>query len=164
MRVDKHEQLLRIDDDGRLPMRVRVSTQLPIAAADACRLARKPALLSYVLWPWLQMTPTTPLADVVAEGDQLRARLRFLGLLPGWTHTLRIDRLEDGEIASSEHGGPVRTWNHTLTFEPISENACRYTDTVQIHAGVLTPLVALFAALIYRYRQMRWRSLARVMA
>jgi len=145
-------------------MTIRVSTQLPIAARDACLLARKPALLAYVLRPWLQMIATTPLADSVAEGDQLHARLRFLGLVPGWTHTLRINRLEECEIASSEYGGPVKAWNHTLTFEPIAEHACRYTDTVEIRAGALTPLVGLFAALIYRYRQMRWRSLTRVIA
>jgi len=145
-------------------MTVCVSTELPIAAAEACRLARTPALLSYVLWPWVQMTPDAPINADVAEGDELLARLRFLGIVPGWTHTLRIDRLEECEIATSERGGPVSAWNHTLTFEPCGVRACRYTDVVEIRAGVLTPLVALFAAFIYRYRQLRWRSLTRVIA
>jgi hypothetical protein len=145
-------------------MTVRVSTELPLTAAEASRLARKPELLSYVLWPWLQMTPTAPFRDPIVAGDQLSARIRFLGFIPGWTHTLCIERMEEREIASSEHGGPVTAWNHTLTFEPIAERACRYTDTVEVRAGMLTPLVAAFAALIYRYRQMRWRSLARVVA
>ena len=145
-------------------MTVRVSTELPIAAAEASRLARKPEMLSYVLWPWRQMTPPAPLADRIVAGDELTARIRFLGVIPAWTHTLHIERLEECEIASREHGGPVTTWNHALTFEPIAERTCRYTDTVEVRAGLLTPLVATFARLIYRYRQMRWRSLARVMA
>jgi len=144
-------------------VRVRVSTHLPIAAEDACRLATKPALLSYVLWPWLSMTPTEPLPETIAPGDEVSARLRFFGVFPGWTHTLRVERLGDREIASQEHGGLVKTWNHTLTFEPTAERSCRYTDTVEIRAGLLTPLVALFAALIYRYRQARWRALANVL-
>jgi hypothetical protein len=90
--------------------------------------------------------------------------LRFLGVLPGWTHTLRVERLAEREIASREHGGPVKQWNHTLTFEPTSPSTCRYTDSVEVRAGVATPLVALFAHLIYRYRQARWRALARVLA
>jgi ligand-binding SRPBCC domain-containing protein len=145
-------------------MIVRVHTELPISAEDACRLAQKPALLSFVLWPWLSMTVTSPLPDTLAEGDQLQARVRFLGILPGWNHTLKIERLKLQEIASAEHGGPVKAWNHTLTFEPTGECSCRYTDAVEVRAGLLTPLVALFAALIYRYRQARWRSLARVLA
>jgi ligand-binding SRPBCC domain-containing protein len=143
---------------------VRVSTELPIAAEHACRLAQKPALLSHVLWPWLALEPIPPLPEKIAPGEELRAHLRFFGVLPGWTHTLRIDRLGEREIASHEFGGPVKTWNHTLTFEPTSERSCRYTDAVEVSAGLLTPLVGLFAALIYRYRQMRWRSLADVLA
>jgi hypothetical protein len=34
---------------------------------------------------------------------------------------------------------------------------------VEIRAGLLTPLVALFAALIYRCRQARWRALAKAL-
>jgi hypothetical protein len=145
-------------------MTVRVSTELPLAAEHARRLASKPALLSYVLWPWLKMTPSGPLPETVAEGSEITARIRFLFVLPGWTHTLHVERLREREISSREHGGPVRAWNHTLTFEPTAGHACRYTDTVEIDAGPLTPLVALFAALIYRYRQARWRALAKVLA
>ena len=64
----------------------------------------------------------------------------------------------------SSTSGPVKTWNHTLTFTPIDSGACRYSDRVEIAAGPMTPLVAAFAALIYRYRQARWRRLARILA
>ena len=65
---------------------------------------------------------------------------------------------------SLEHGGPVTAWDHRLTFEPTSPTSCRYTDAVDIRAGVITPLVALYAHFIYRYRQARWRALAPVLA
>jgi hypothetical protein len=68
------------------------------------------------------------------------------------------------EIASREHGGPVSAWNHRLTFQETSPGSCRYTDSVEIHAGLATPTVVLFAHLVYRYRQWRWRALARVLA
>jgi ligand-binding SRPBCC domain-containing protein len=142
---------------------VTVGTALPIPAERACQLAQKPALLAHVLWPWVTVTPGMPLPDVIAEGDEISIQIRFLGLLPGWTHTLRIEHLAPREIVSCEHGGPVTAWNHRLTFEPMSSTSCRYTDTVEVRAGLATPLVALFARLIYRYRQARWRALARIL-
>jgi len=36
---------------------------------------------------------------------------------------------------------------------------CSYTDEVEIEAGVFTPLVWLYANLLYRYRQLRWKVL-----
>ncbi len=65
---------------------------------------------------------------------------------------------------TAEGGGPVRTWNHRLRFEPTGPSSCRYTDEVEIEAGPLTASVWLFAAIFYRYRQARWRSLTRVLA
>jgi hypothetical protein len=145
-------------------MKVTVATNLPIAAERACQLAQKPTLLSHVLWPWLTVTAATPLPEAVAEGDEISIRLRFLGVLSGWTRTLRIEHLGSREIASREHGGPVRAWDHRLTFEPTSPTSCRYTDSVEVRAGPATAIVVLFAHLIYRYRQARWRALARVLA
>jgi len=145
-------------------MNVSVSRELPIAAERACELARKPALLHYVLWPWASVSTDAPLPESIAEGEQFHGRVRFFGLGPGWRHTISVEALGEREIRSREHGSLVDVWNHTLTFEPVSPTSCRYTDTVELHAGLRTPLVALFAHFIYRYRGMRWRALARVLA
>lgn len=145
-------------------MAIVVSTDLPIPAERACQLARKAEVLNHVLWPWLRAVPVTPLPDPVREGDEVVVRLYFLRRLPGWTHTIRAECLTAHEILSVEHGGPVKTWRHRLTFEPTSPDACRYTDSVEVRAGLATPLVVLFAHLIYRYRQARWRTLARMLA
>lgn len=118
-----------------------------------------------MLWPWLTVTPTTHVPPRIAKGDRIALHLRFLGLLPGWTHQIAIERLTPEEIVSHEHGGPIRVWNHCPTFVPTSPASCRYTDAVEIRAvGPLTPLAAAFAAVMYRYRQARWRALARVLA
>jgi hypothetical protein len=145
-------------------VKVEVATDLPITAEQACGLAQKPALLEYVLWPFLAAVPLQPIPDRVEEGDEFAIRLRFLRVLPGWRHRLTIERLTASEIASREHGGPVKRWDHSLTFEALSPVSCRYTDAIEIDAGVLTPLAALFAHLMYRYRQARWRVLARILA
>jgi len=52
----------------------------------------------------------------------------------------------------------VRTWDHEISIRHASATCCFYTDSVDIEAGLLTPLVWLFAQALYRYRQRRWRS------
>ncbi len=105
-----------------------------------------------------------PPPEPVSVGDEILVQLRFLRFLPGWKHTIRVERLVAREIVSREHGGPLKTWEHRLTFTPTSRSSCRYTDTIKIRAGIGTPLAVLFAHAIYRYRQARWRALAQVLA
>jgi hypothetical protein len=98
------------------------------------------------------------------QGEEIAARLYFFGCLPAWKHHLRIVSIGPREIYSNEHGGPVNVWNHRLTFAPTADDACRYTDEVEIHAGLSTLPTALFAHAMYRWRQWRWRRLARLLA
>ncbi|HXN38364.1 MAG TPA: hypothetical protein VN892_10025 [Solirubrobacteraceae bacterium] len=145
-------------------MTISVSTELPIAAERACELAQKPAMLSHVLWPWMRLIATAPLPETIAQGDEIVVRLCLFGVMPAWRHTVLVAALSPQEIVSREHGGPITTWDHRLSFQPTSAASCRYTDAVEIRAGLLTPFVTLYAHFIYRYRQARWRALARVLA
>ncbi len=142
-------------------MIVRVSTELEVPAEAACELAQKPAVFRHVVWPLFTISA---LPDRLQEGDEISARLYFFGFLPAWKHHLRLVSVGPREIYSNEHGGPVSTWNHRLTFEPLSESRCRYTDEVEIEAGLSTLPTILFAHLAYRWRQRRWRALARLLA
>jgi len=143
---------------------VRLSTDLPLAAERACALAQKPALFQFVVRPVFRVTGLPASGFAAAPGSELSARLWWLGMLPAWRHHLRIVALDPREISTREHGGIVRIWNHRLTFEPRGEHACRYTDEVTLDAGAATPLVWLFAQALFRWRQARWRALARVLA
>ena len=142
-------------------MIVKVTTELPIAAEAACELAQKPAVFRHVVWPVFTIGAVP---DHLEEGEEISARLYFLGLIPAWTHHLKLVSAGPREVYSNEHGGPVSTWNHRLTFEPTSETSCRYTDEVEIEAGISTFPAVLFAHLVYRWRQRRWRTLARLLA
>ncbi|QIN85355.1 hypothetical protein GBA63_21810 (plasmid) [Rubrobacter tropicus] len=90
----------------------------------------------------------------------------FFHLIPTPEHHIFVVNVDEEkrEALTNEHGGAVRTWNHRIKVEPVSEKRYLYTDEVEIRAGALTPLIWLFAQLYYRYRQMRWRGLARVLA
>lgn len=150
--------------------RIRRSTDLPLSAERACELAQNPALFAFVVRPLLRVTGLperfTPAEEeaVRSGASELTARLWWLGVLPGWRHRLRVVEATATELRTRERGGPVRAWNHTLTFEPTGERSCRYTDTVELDAGPLTPLVWCFAQGLFRWRQVRWRQLARVVA
>jgi len=44
---------------------------------------------------------------------------------------------------------------------PITPIRCRYSDTVEIDAGALTPLVAGFTRVLFGHRHRRWQRLVR---
>jgi hypothetical protein len=96
----------------------------------------------------------------------VRVKLLFFSFIPAWVHEIEIVRLDDTdrEILTSEHGGSVKKWNHRITIDEHGPWRSRYTDEIDIGAGVMTPLVWAYAELFYRYRQWRWRRLARSLA
>ena len=84
-------------------------------------------------------------------------------VLPAYRHTIEVVEVDPTSktVRTHEHGGVLKAWNHTLRVEPIDEHSCRYSDTVDIDAGIATGFVATLAVGIYRYRQRRWRKLVR---
>ena len=146
-------------------MRLVLSTRLRAPADAIWDALQKSASLRYVTSPLLGFRGDLPECWSEA-GEVIRVeRLMLFGLVPAWGHEIRIVHRDDErrEVLTSEKGGPVTTWNHRIHLEPLSETTCRYTDEVEIRAGRLTPLVWLFGHLFYRYRQMRWRTLAPVL-
>ena len=103
-------------------------------------------------WPEILMSP----------GVEIRTVVYPFGFLPGSAHTFKIVSVDEvaREITTKEHGGLIRTWNHTMKIEPVSDRCCRYSDRVEIDAGALTVVVWSIAQVFYRYRQRRWRILA----
>ncbi|MGV7852816.1 hypothetical protein PJM29_32110, partial [Mycobacterium kansasii] len=74
-------------------------------------------------------------------------------------HHLTIKQLDATEIYTNEHGGPARTRNHRLTFEPIDEHHCRYTDEIETDDGLRGAPTRLFIRLMFRHRHRRWHRL-----
>lgn len=141
---------------------MRISTELPIPADEAFALAHKLELFKYVVWPLLRL----PVDDVEGfkVGDEFSARLWFLQVIPAWRHHLKVMGDGDLELYTNERSGPARIWNHRLTFRPMSDSSCIYTDEVEIERGPLGLGTALFIHIFFRYRQWRWRQLASVLA
>lgn len=142
---------------------VALHTELPIPAERAAALARKPELMQFVLAPVLTM-PSLTAPDRLEVGTRASARLWWFGVIPAWTHHLQIKELDDLVIYTNEHGGPVRTWNHRLTFTPLDEHRCRYTDEIETDDGIKGLGTRLFIRLMFAHRHRRWRMLAAILA
>jgi ligand-binding SRPBCC domain-containing protein len=140
-----------------------LTTELPISAESAAELARKPQMMQFVLGPFLQ-TPRLTVPERLEVGTRGSARLWWFGIIPSWTHHLVIVKLDAAEIETREHGGPVHTWNHRLTFAPIGENRCLYTDEIETDDGLSGFVTRLFIRVMFRHRHRRWRLLTEILA
>lgn len=145
---------------------ISISTELPLPAARARAMAAVPDVMLFVMAPVLSFdmreapAPGTP----VQEGFSARGRVRWLGVVPSWTHEITVERLDALEIRTRERGGPVETWNHRLDFEPLGADRCRYTDTIETDGGARGFITGLFVHAMFRHRHRRWRVFAAAIA
>ena len=142
-------------------MIARIRTDLPTSAERAWRALKKRDTFLYITRGLLGFAGADEWPQEFRQGDTIETRLLFFHLLPAWRHTLHVVGLHEGdrELRSRESGGPIRQWNHTIVIDPVAEDRCHYTDEIDIEAGLLTPLVWVYAHAFYRYRQRRWRRL-----
>jgi hypothetical protein len=144
-------------------MIVTCSTLLACSAERAWQEVQTPALLEHIARPLIRFR----FPDGVPprwDAGHYWATLALFGVIPLGRQRIGIEfpAGADGayRVRDNGSGAVARTWDHHITIEPLGATQCRYTDRVEVRAGVLTPAVALFAALFYRHRQRRWRQLA----
>jgi len=142
---------------------ISVETDLDAPADRVWQAMLLPATFLHVCRPLLRVPALEGRIDQLTEGETGRGWLWAFGLVPAYRHTITVVRVDPGAgtIATHEHGGPLRSWDHTLAVTPLGPDRSRYRDTVVVDAGPLTPVVARIAVAIYRHRQRRWRALAR---
>ena len=147
-------------------MIARISTYLPCSKGELWAKIMDPKSLQFVASPILKFIPVGK--NIFDKEWELNRdyvlKLYLFGFLPLGNHTIRlinIDRSEN-KIESTESGLLARVWNHTIQFQEIEENRVHYMDIIEIKAGLLTPMIWIFAHLFYRHRQRRWRKLLRI--
>ncbi|KQH77927.1 hypothetical protein AO501_00700 [Mycobacterium gordonae] len=142
---------------------VHVETTLPTSAERVWSAMLSPATFLYVCRGLLGFPALAGRTESLRPGERGTGWLMAFHLIPAYRHTIEVTGVDEatGTIRTKEHGGVLKAWNHTLHVEALQANSCRYSDTVDIDAGVLTGAVAAIANGIYRYRQWRWRKLVR---
>jgi hypothetical protein len=143
---------------------IHVSTVLDAPAELVWSEVQTRRLLDEVLAPVVRIAPVRGgiLPGRWTHGATARCRLYLFGFIPLGVHTLEFLRVDGArrEIQTHESDALVARWDHLVRVEPAGSQ-CRYSDEVVIDAGRLTPVVALFANLLYRHRQRRWRRIAK---
>jgi hypothetical protein len=144
-------------------MLARISTVFECTDKQLWDKIIEPKSLQFVAAPLLRFEPLVD-GDLDGEwivGKTYVVRLSSLGFLPLGQHRIEIVTIDRGTntIESQESGSLARVWNHTIRFHPFGAGQLRYTDEIEIKAGLLTPFIWAFAHLFYRHRQRRWKQL-----
>lgn len=145
-------------------MRVQLDTVLPCSYEKAVAEVKTPRLLIHIAHPLVSFEPTD--GTVVPTNWEEKTywfRLKLFGFIPCGKQAVRITFHEDDaafRVRDNGYGRLIRRWDHWITIQRNSGNTL-YRDTLDLDAGIITPLVWLFARVFYAHRQRRWGRLAR---
>jgi hypothetical protein len=140
-----------------MELRIKASSVLPAGRDIVYSELRKISTLLYVCSPMAAFTPLDG-QNAWEAGARFRLKLKVMGLDFG-EHVIRVTRFGTHMISTEEHNRHVPKWNHTILLEDWGERRTKYSDVVEISAGLKTPFVWLWAHVFYRHRQRRWRKL-----
>lgn len=143
-------------------MPLRVSLQLSASADDVWALLLRRDTFLYLIRGWLDVADTNTWPETFfTPGATYKMRIRLFGWGPVFSHKVCVTRVDANAkvIEIEESGGLVTAWNHRMQVDALSCNRSHYTDYVRLNAGLLTPVVWLFARWFYVARQRRWLRL-----
>lgn len=145
-------------------MRLAVTSLLPCTIDRLAPELAKPMLLNWISWPVLHFVAVDPsaLPGRFAPAPY-RTRLMLGMVLPLGEHTLDLQMAPgDGPGLvwhDAGHSDLIRVWDHKIRVED-HYGMTRYTDEVEVQAGLLTVPAAAFAYAFYTHRQRRLNRLA----
>ena len=145
-------------------MQARSSVDLPLAVEEVWRLTKRTPTQLYLSKQGFAYAADLPVER--HEGYEASYRLRLFGRIPAWEHRQRFEVVDDErrELIVRESGGPYRVWDHTMRVEETVAGTSRFTDVIDVEAGLMTPVVWAAAWALCRSRARRWRELAPVLA
>ncbi len=164
-------------------MRVHLTLLLDCPAEAAWEALHSPAVFHAVSGPWTTAESREPGGFPERwPGGEHRVRLRLLGLLPMGEQVIRLrdETLDDPVLGAGarvvhDEGGPVRGpmtlvrhWHHRMAVAPNplsgtpgrSTARTRFVDTLEVRAGLLTPVVWLGFRLFWALRARQLTRLA----
>jgi hypothetical protein len=142
---------------------VHVETELPVPADRVWEAMQHPATFLYVTRGAMGVPALAGRTDRLRQGEVVTGWIFLLHLVPLHRHRIEVVAVDAaaGVVRTEERGGVLQRWDHELRVVALDDGRCRYADTIDLDAGALTGAVAATARAFYRYRQRRWRRLAR---
>ncbi|CPR85179.1 hypothetical protein PP568_10675 [Mycobacteroides abscessus] len=140
---------------------VYLETELPTDAERVWNAMQYAGTFLYLCRGLFGIPALSGRTEPLRVGEAGTAWLWGLHLIPLYRHTIHVVEVDadNRTVRTNESGGILRTWNHTLHVEPIGRGRCRYSDSIDINAGMFSAAAAGGAAAIFRYRQRRWHRL-----
>lgn len=140
-----------------------ISTKLETTEEKMWGLITEPKSLQYVSFPILSFTSEVP-SELDAKwivGKKYNLSLHLFEVFPLGRHVIEVMCINQAELIIETHEGGLLApvWDHTINIQQCDDKKLNYTDTIEIKAGLLTPVIWLFAQLFYRHRQKRWKKL-----
>lgn len=142
-------------------MKARITTQLPASQTRVWKLLKKSSTLVFVTEKWVTFKSVNPFPEEWEVGVPIITEVLMFGRPPGSPYAFTFEQIDPRRyrMRTRESGGLVKEWIHTMYTEAVSDDCCRYTDVVEVDAGLLTPMLWLYVKLYYRYRHKRWLEL-----
>ena len=90
-------------------------------------------------------------------------KLFIYGFIPFGNHKIILETIdtEKNIIKSKERNNIVKIWNHKITIENYGGKITKYTDEVEIYAGIFTLVIAFWGIIFYKHRQKKWKKIAK---
>ena len=146
-------------------MHIRIQSVLPCSADAAWNEVVKTRLLLEVAAPLVTFRAADgmTLPEFWPAGGTVYTKPSLFGVFPMGVRAVHFERIDPiaQEIQTREWDPMIRRWDHLMRFRPLGPDRCRYSDELDIDAGLLTVGVCLFAKWFYRHRQRRWHAVAR---
>lgn len=147
-------------------MRVERSSEFERPAPIIAELLFDPETMLHLLRPLVTVVPRAPARFPPRwEIGRYRASMWLLGFIPLGRQNIVITEITADPAAGrwglhdDGSGTLMRRWDHRIIIEALSDTRARYTDRIEIEAGLMTPAAWLFATLVFAWRHHRWRAL-----
>lgn len=150
-----------------MPKVVELTTRLDCNPDEIWARVQTSQVLQHITAPILRFVPIDKdgFPEVWRVGEY-RAQMYLFGLVPmGWQAIAISFPDSEGStrfLRDNGYSPMIKRWDHWIMIAPTADGAAtQYTDRVTVDAGILTPLIAMFARAFYAHRQRRWRGLVK---
>ena len=162
------EKILLEDKKGKSKkgIKIIVSSILNNSAEKIWNKLLNVETLIYICKPMITFKSKTKEKNMKWElNKEYIFKLFIYGFLPFGNHIIILDKIDENEkvIISKEHNNIITIWNHTIRMENNGEKSIKYTDEVEIYAGIFTFFVAIWSIIFYKHRQKKWAKIAQTL-
>lgn len=125
-----------------------------------------PSMMQKVAWPLVAFKAVSPktFPERWENGGLYRMNMYFFGFLPlGWQELVIQSRKTDTEAILTDVGPgfAVKMWNHKVVLSKDGEASTHYEETLELTAGLMTPLIWVGMTALFAWRKYRWLAISK---